>query len=272
MTNPADADPPKSPAGERIAKVLARSGVASRRGAEAIIAQRRITVNGKIIDSPALNVMPDDTILFDGKPIKAAEKTRVWRYYKPIGLVTTESDEKGRDTVFDALRDQLPRVVSVGRLDINSEGLLLLTNDGGLKRLLELPKTGWMRKYRVRVKGIPTDDRLAPLRAGITVDGEKFRPMQVIIDRQQGANAWLTIGLREGKNREIRRALAEIGFQVSRLIRISYGPIRLGEMQPGEVDEIRGQVLRDQLGKMLPDPPEPEAKPKSVKPKLRKRQ
>lgn len=207
-----------------------------------------VTVNGKVITSPALNVLPTDRITVDGHPIGAPEPARLWLYYKPEGLVTSESDEKGRATVFDRLPEDLPRVMSVGRLDLNSEGLLLLTNDGELKRKLELPSTGWMRKYRVRINGNPTDPDLEPLRAGITVEGEKFQPMMVVLDRIQGANAWLTVGLREGKNREIRRAMAAINLTVNRLIRISYGPFRLGDLQPGDVEEVRGKVLRDQLG------------------------
>ena len=184
----------------------------------------------------------------NGHAIAAPEPARLWLYYKPEGLVTSNADEKGRDTIFDHLPEDLPRVMSIGRLDLNSEGLLLLTNDGELKRRLELPSTGWLRKYRVRVKGNPTDPDLEPLRKGITVEGEDFQPMQVILDRHQGANAWLTVGLREGKNREIRRAMFAIGLTVNRLIRISYGPFRLNELQPGEVEEVRPKVLRDQLG------------------------
>jgi 23S rRNA pseudouridine2605 synthase len=180
--------------------------------------------------------------------VEAADRPRLWLYHKPQGLVTSTADEKGRPTVFGALSDGLPRVMSVGRLDLNSEGLLLLTNDGGIKRRLELPSTGWLRKYRVRVKGAPTDEDLAPLRTGTEVDGVRYRAMEVRVDRQQGANAWLTIGLREGKNREIRRALADLGFQVNRLIRISYGPFRLGELAPGAVEEVRPKVMADQLG------------------------
>ncbi|MEX5727317.1 23S rRNA pseudouridine2605 synthase [Rhodovulum iodosum] len=236
------------PKGERIAKVLARAGVASRRSAEAIIAAGRVTVNGKRIDSPALNVTPDDKIAVDGQPLAAPEPPRLWLYHKPAGLVTTERDEKGRPTVFDALPEDMPRVVSVGRLDLNSEGLLLLTNDGEIKRRLELPSTGWLRKYRVRVKGAPDDKTLAPLRAGVTVAGERFQPMEVSLDRQQGANAWLTVGLREGRNREIRRAMETVGLSVNRLIRVGYGPFRLGDLKPGAVEEVRARVLRDQLG------------------------
>ncbi len=236
------------PEGERIAKYLSRAGVASRREAERMIETGQVAVNGKVIDSPALNITAKDKITINGKPVAPPEAARLWLYYKPEGLVTSASDEKGRDTVFDNLPEDLPRVMSVGRLDLNSEGLLLLTNDGGLKRRLELPSTGWLRKYRVRVKGNPTDADLEPLRRGITVDGERFQPMELVMDRHQGANAWLTVGLREGKNREIRRAMAEIGLTVNRLIRVSYGPFRLNEMQPGDVEEVRAKVLRDQLG------------------------
>ncbi len=237
-----------TPKGDRIAKVLSRAGIASRREAERMIEAGRVAVNGTIIDSPALNITEADSITVDGKPVSEPEPERLWLYYKPIGLVTSNSDEKGRNTVFDALPEDMPRVMSVGRLDINSEGLLLLTNDGGIKRKLELPSTGWLRRYRVRVNGRPTEDTLAPLRRGVTVDGEKFQAMQVTLDRQQGANAWLTVGLREGKNREIRRAMEEIGLSVNRLIRISYGPFQLGELKPGAVEEVRRKTLRDQLG------------------------
>ncbi|MFD1913917.1 pseudouridine synthase [Halodurantibacterium flavum] len=234
--------------GERIAKVLARSGVASRREAEKLIEAGRVSVNGHKIDSPALNVTPRDNILVDGKPVAAPEPARMWLYYKPLGLVTSARDEKGRETVFDNLPEDMPRVMSVGRLDLNSEGLLLLTNDGEIKRRLELPATGWLRKYRVRVNGTPTEAMLDPLRKGITVEGERFQGMVVTLDRQQGANAWLTVGLREGRNREIRRAMEAVGLKVNRLIRVSYGPFKLGEMQPGEVQEIRQKTLREQLG------------------------
>ncbi len=236
------------PPGDRIAKVLARAGVASRREAERMIEAGRVTVNGKKIDSPALNVTTKDKITVDGKPVSEPEPSRLWLYHKPPGLVTTARDEKGRATIFDDLPEDMPRVMSVGRLDLNSEGLLLLTNDGGIKRKLELPATGWLRKYRVRVNGRPKDEDFEPLRKGLVIEGERFQPMTVSLDRQQGANAWLTIGLREGKNREIRRAIEDIGFVVNRLLRVSYGPFQLGTLKSGEVEEIRRKVMRDQLG------------------------
>ncbi len=208
----------------------------------------RVSVNGTKIDSPALNVTAKDRIMVDGKEINAPEPPRLWLFHKPTGLVSTDADEKGRNTIYDALPEDMPRVMSVGRLDLNSEGLLLLTNDGGIKRKLELPSTGWLRRYRVRVNGRPDDKSLEPLRRGITADGEQFQPMTVTLDRQQGANAWLTIGLREGRNREIRRALDQLGLTVNRLIRISYGPFQLGELKPGAVEEVRRKTLRDQLG------------------------
>lgn len=238
----------QTPKGERIAKTLARAGIASRREAERMIEAGRISVNGRKISSPALNVTDSDRILVDGKPVGAADPTRLWLYHKPSGLVTSASDEKGRPTVFDNLPAHLPRVMSVGRLDLNSEGLLLLTNDGGLKRRLELPSTGWLRKYRVRIKGTPQDVDFTPLRQGITVERDRFQPMQVTLDRQQGANAWVTIGLREGKNREIRRAMEAIGLPVNRLIRVSFGPFQLGQLAPGEVKSVKDRVLQDQLG------------------------
>ncbi len=251
-----------TPEGDRIAKVLARAGVASRREAEKLILAGVVTVNGKVIDSPALNVTSRDRITVDGKPLTAAEPMRLWLYHKPTGLVTTHKDEQGRPTIYDNLPEDMPRVMSVGRLDLNSEGLLLLTNDGELKRKLELPSTGWLRKYRVRVNGRPTDETLAPLREGIEADGERFQPMMVNLDRQQGANAWLTVGLREGKNREIRRAMQEIGLTVNRLLRVSYGPFQLGQLKEGQVEEIRPRVLRDQLGmEPLPEVEEPAKKP-----------
>lgn len=237
-----------APKGDRIAKVLARAGVASRRGAEAMILEGRVSVNGTAIDSPALNVTDKDKITVDGAPLAAPEPTRLWLYHKPTGLVTTAKDEQGRPTIFDDLPEDMPRVMSVGRLDLNSEGLLLLTNDGEIKRRLELPSTGWLRRYRVRVKGKPTEDDLAPLTKGVTVEGVRYQPMSVTLDRQQGANAWLTVGLREGKNREIRRAMESLGLSVNRLIRISYGPFQLGDLAAGAVEEVRRKLVRDQLG------------------------
>jgi 23S rRNA pseudouridine2605 synthase len=256
----------KSPPGDRIAKVLSRAGIASRREAERMIEAGRVAVNGKLIDSPALNVTDRDKITVDGKPVAAAEPARLWLYHKPTGLVTSARDDKGRKTIFDDLPEDMPRVMSVGRLDLNSEGLLLLTNDGEIKRKLELPSTGWLRKYRVRIKGRPKDEDFAPLRTGITVGADRFQPMQVTLDRQQGANAWLTIGLREGKNREIRRAIEDIGFTVNRLIRISYGPFQLGKLKAGEVEEIRRRVLRDQLGLADAEPaPKPTRRPRKAR-------
>src|SRR6056297_3692520 len=254
----------KTPPGDRIAKVLSRAGIASRREAERMIAAGRVAVNGKRIDSPALNVTGQDKLTVDGKPVSEPEPPRVWLYHKPAGLVTTARDEKGRETVFDTLPEDMPRVMSIGRLDLNSEGLLLLTNDGELKRRLELPATGWLRKYRVRVNGTPTEDTFAPLRAGLTVDGARFQPMTVTLDRQKGANAWATVSIREGKNREVRRAMEAVGLIVNRLIRLSYGPFQLGQLKPGEVQEIRPRVLRDQLG--MPDEPQPGAKKSPAKP------
>ncbi len=238
----------KTPQGERIAKVIARAGHASRREAERMIEASRVSVNGKIITSAALNVSPSDRILLDGEAINTPDHERLWLFHKPLGVVCTSKDEQGRKTIFDVLPPDLPRVMNIGRLDLNSEGLLLLTNDGEIKRKLELPSTGWLRRYRVRVKGEPSEDLIAPLKKGITLEGESFRPMEVSIDRQQGANAWLTVSLREGKNREIRRAMEHVGLSVNRLIRVSFGPFQLGKLKAGELEEVRRKILRDQLG------------------------
>lgn len=253
---------------ERIAKRIARAGRASRREAEAMIAAGRVRLNGEVLETPATLVGEGDRIEIDGKVLEAPEPTRLWRYHKPSGLVTTERDEKGRKTVFGALPPEMPRVLSVGRLDLNSEGLLLLTNDGALKRQLELPSTGWLRKYRVRLRGTPDEAALKPLRDGITVEGVRYQPMSVTLDRTQGANAWLTIGIREGKNREIRRALDALGFAVNRLIRVSYGPFQLLDLQSGGVEEVKARVIRDQVGapmKKAEGGGTPKPKPKRVR-------
>jgi len=251
----------ETPPGDRIAKVVARAGLASRRDAERMITEGRVSVNGKRIDSPALNVGPTDRISVDGKPLAAPDPPRLWLYHKPAGLVTTARDEKGRETIFDTFPAEMPRVMSVGRLDLNSEGLLILTNDGGVKRRLELPSTGWLRRYRVRINGSVSEAALDRLRAGLTVEGIEYLPMTVTFDRQQGANAWLTIALREGKNREIRRALGALDVTVNRLIRTSYGPFQLGELPQGAVEEVRARIVRDQLG--LAAPEKPKGKPKA---------
>ena len=236
--------------GNRIAKILSRRGVCSRREAEKLILQGKVTVNGTLISSPALNLKETDVIIVNGKTVGQEQQTRLWRYHKPLDLVTSTKDEKGRITVFETLPDHMPKVMSIGRLDINSEGLLLLTNDGQLKRNLELPSTGWVRKYRVRVRGRPTEEAVNPLKNGIKIGREHFKPMDINIDKQQGANAWLSISIREGKNREIRRALEYVGFFVNRLIRVGYGPFRLLDLKPGEVVEVKKQVIKDQIGSL----------------------
>jgi len=237
--------------GQRIAKVMARAGVCSRRDAEAWIAEGRVAVNGEVLTSPAFNVSETDEVLVDGKPLAAPERTRLFLFHKPRGLVTTARDPEGRQTVFAVLPDDLPRVVAVGRLDINTEGLLLLTNDGGLARVLELPSTGWLRRYRVRAHGSIDQAALDRLSEGVTIDGVDYLGVEAKLDREQGANAWLTLGLREGKNREIKKILEHLGLAVNRLIRISFGPFELGDLPEGEVMEVRTRVLRDQLGVKL---------------------
>jgi 23S rRNA pseudouridine2605 synthase len=245
-----------TPEGDRIAKVMARAGLCSRREAEAWIAEGRVKVNGEKLTSPARNVTPRDDIRIDGKPLPDKEKIRLWRYHKPRGLLTTAKDPQGRPTVFESLPPELPRVVSIGRLDLNSEGLLLLTNDGELARRLELPSTGWVRRYRVRVNGTVEVAHLDALRKGITLEGIKYGAVQATLDRQQGDNAWLTMALTEGKNREIRKLCGHFGWAVSRLIRLSYGPFQLGNLEKGQVEEVKGKVLKDQLGIETPkDPP-----------------
>ncbi|WP_291008580.1 pseudouridine synthase [Ferrovibrio sp.] len=234
--------------GERIAKRLARAGLCSRRDAERWIAEGRVVVNGKVLDSPALNVSETDHIVVDGKPLSAPERTRLWMYHKPRGLMTTHRDPEGRPTVFGSLPAGMPRVISVGRLDFNSEGLLLLTNDGTLARKLEHPSNGWLRRYRVRVHGQVVEAHLQRLNNGVTIDGVSYGSIATSLERQQGDNAWLLLGLREGKNREIRKVMEYLGYPVSRLIRVSYGPFQLGSLEQGEVKEIPGKVLAEQLG------------------------
>jgi 23S rRNA pseudouridine2605 synthase len=237
--------------GERIAKVIARAGLASRREAEAWIAAGRVSVNGAKITSPALNVTRADRIVVDGKPLPGAERTRLFLYHKPRGLVTTSSDPQGRPTIFGALPKNLPRLISIGRLDLSTEGLLLLTNDGGLARALELPATGWLRRYRVRAYGKVTQVQLDALRDGVTVDGVNYGPIEAVLDREQTSNVWITFAIREGKNREVRNVLRHLGLQVGRLIRISFGPFQLGELEEGAVAEVPTRILRDQLGEKL---------------------
>jgi len=237
--------------GERIAKYLARAGVASRREVERMIEDGRITLNGRRLETPAVKVTQADRIEVDGKPVDPPAATRLWRYHKPTGLVTTHADPEGRETVFDALPKDMGRVISVGRLDLTSEGLLLLTNDGALARALELPATGWMRRYRARAFGSIDEAAIAKLRAGVTVEGIKYGPMDVEVERETGSNIWLDIGIREGKNREVRKALDSVGLKVNRLIRTAYGPFQLGDLPRGEVKAVPGRVLRDQAGHLV---------------------
>jgi 23S rRNA pseudouridine2605 synthase len=237
--------------GQRIAKVMARAGLCSRRDAEQWIAAGRVSVNGEVLTSPAFNVSDADQVQIDGEPLRAPERTRLFLFHKPRGLVTTAKDPEGRPTIFDALPPDLPRVVAIGRLDINTEGLLLLTNDGGLARVLELPATGWLRRYRVRAHGEVTQEQLDRLRDGVSIDGVDYRGIEAKFERQQGSNVWLTMGLREGKNREIKRVLEHMGLSVNRLIRVSFGPFELGDLAEREVAETRTRVLRDQLGPKL---------------------
>jgi 23S rRNA pseudouridine2605 synthase len=232
----------------RIAKAMARAGLCSRREAERWIADGRVSVNGKVLQTPAVEVGPGDRVLVDGQQLKAAEPAQLWRYYKPKGLVTTNRDPQGRPTVFDNLPPDLPRVISIGRLDFNTEGLLLLTNDGALARHLELPSTGWLRRYRVRARGRVTQAELDTLKDGVSIEGVRYGPVEATLDQVSGANAWLTIGIREGKNREVRKVLAHFGLEVNRLIRISFGPFQLSELKPGEAEHVRRKVLADQLG------------------------
>jgi 23S rRNA pseudouridine2605 synthase len=233
---------------ERVAKLLARAGVCSRRDAERWIAEGRVSVDGQVLNTPAVTVTPENEIRVDGALLPAPERPRLWRYHKPVGLVTTHRDEKGRPTVFDSLPRELPRLISVGRLDLNSEGLLLLTNDGALARRLELPSTGWVRRYKVRVHGEVDPAGLAGLEAGTTIGGVSYGPIRASFERRQGSNAWITMALREGRNREVRRVLEHLGLQVTRLIRLAYGPFQLGNLARGAVAEVPRKVLAEQLG------------------------
>ncbi|MBS0559445.1 MAG: rRNA pseudouridine synthase [Proteobacteria bacterium] len=236
-----------APRGDRIAKWLARAGVASRRDAERLLAEGKVKLNNAPVTHPATFVGPGDIVTVAGKVVDAPDRTRLWRYHKPDDLVTTHRDPEGRPTVFERLPPGMPRVISVGRLDLTSEGLLLLTNDGALARRLELPATGWVRRYRVRVNGRPDPAALARLSKGVTIDGVRYGPIEAGLDSLKGDNAWLTVGLREGRNREIRRVMEHLGLRVTRLIRVAYGPFQLGALPRGAVEEVPGKVLREQL-------------------------
>jgi len=241
--------------GERIAKMLARAGIASRRDAEKLIEAGRVKVNGTVLNSPAFNVMPSDKVLFDGKPVSKSAP-RLWRYHKPVGELTTHKDPEGRKTVFESLPKDLPRVVSVGRLDMNSEGILLLTNDGELARALELPSSGFARRYRARAYGRVDQIALENLKKGIEINGIKTGPIVATLDRQKGDNAWISVTIKEGKNREVRRALETLDLRVNRLIRLSYGPFQLGKLNRGEIEEVKTRIVREQLGHLVDIPPE----------------
>jgi len=240
----------QEPSGERIAKRLSRAGVCSRRDAERWIAEGRIAINGKRLTEPGTRVPDDAIVTVDGKPVAEPAAPSLWRYNKPRGLVVTHKDEKGRPTVFERLPKGLPRVVSVGRLDLNSEGLLLLTNDGALARTLELPSTGWVRRYRVRVYGDVDEKALAALERGVTVEGVRFGPIRARVESAKASNTWLLVALAEGKNREIRKVMEHLGLKVSRLIRVAYGPFQLGSLPEGEVARVAGKVLAEQLGQL----------------------
>jgi len=236
-----------APRGERIAKWLARAGVASRRDAERMLTEGRVQCNGVTVGHPATFITAADVVQVDGAVIGQAARRRLFRYHKPDGQITSHRDPEGRPTVFSALPAEIGRVVSVGRLDFNSEGLLLLTNDGGLARQLELPATGWLRRYRVRVYGIVDTAALAGLAQGVVIEGVRYGPVDAALDSRRGNTAWLAVGLREGRNREVRRIMAHLNLQVTRLIRVAYGPFQLGNLPRGQVDEVPAKVLREQL-------------------------
>lgn len=234
--------------GERVAKAIAAAGLCSRREAETWIAAGRVKVNGKVLKTPAVTVTDQDQVMVDGQPLPKALRPRLWLYHKPAGLLVTRKDPQGRPTIFDRLPDTLPRLLTVGRLDFTSEGLLLLTTSGALARHLELPATGWIRRYRVRVHGQVQPEQLAGLADGVTVDGIRYGSIEAELERQQGSNAWLTLALKEGKNREVRRVMEHLGHPVSRLIRVAYGPFQLGKLEPGAVKEVMAKVLQEQVG------------------------
>ena len=237
----------RSERGERIAKWLARAGVASRRDGEKLLAEGRVKLNNVVVTHPATFVTPGDLVAVNGRLVDEPERTRLWRYHKPAGLVTTHRDPQGRPTVFEKLPPELPRVVSIGRLDLNSEGLLLLTNDGALARQLELPAHGWLRRYRVRAFGRIEPPALAALARGVTIDGVNYGSIDAGLDSRKGDNCWLSVALREGRNREVRRVMAHLGLTVTRLIRVAYGPFQLGKLPEGAVEEVPAKVLREQL-------------------------
>jgi len=241
-----------SPGGDRIAKVIARAGICSRREAEKLIADRRVALDGETVTTPAKRVGERQIVSVDGKPLNEPERTRLWRYHKPVGLVTTHRDPEGRPTVFQALPKSMPRVMSVGRLDVNSEGLLLLTNDGELARKLELPAAGWTRQYRVRLFGKVSQNDLDHLAQGITIEGIKYGPVIADLERSKGMHSWASIGIKEGKNREVKRLMEHLGLKVARLIRIRFGPFHLGHLEPGTVDEIPSKIWKTAIENEAP--------------------